>query len=111
MNDTLRPGFDFSAGGMILISRTEFPHLGVQVTELIVTHKDSPDTRKILWALSPFEQMLVNGVENPRVHTDYTAPFEDLLPLEMARRKVQEKFDEYHNLRDPQRRMYNVVEG
>lgn len=55
-----------------LVSRRDFTHKGVRVTELVVNWEvgDQP-CRKLLWVKTPVEELVVDGQPNILAHTEY----------------------------------------
>lgn len=84
------------------IERRVFEHKGVEVEELIINGwGEAPNgmpTSELVWVLSPYEYTVINDKPNPCVHKEFTPdPLGDV-PQVLAREKVRQQFEVYHNL-------------
>ena len=64
-----------------LVSRRTFKHEGQEVEEIIFqkNKQTRPCTYTLIWCKAPFQNMVVNGVQNPLVHVDFEYVGESIL--------------------------------
>jgi hypothetical protein len=93
MNETTR---EEKLAGMTVLEQREFEFQGRKVTELIV--QNGANDYRVMWALSPFFEMVIDGVPNPIVSFSYLADkhtgYDFYSFKSIARRRVQEMFED-----------------
>lgn len=66
-----------------------FERNGMEVAEKVVQKEDGGF--KLLWCRTPLEETVIDGEANPIFHKDYVSG----VAQDIARRKVEEAFDQY----------------
>ncbi len=96
----VKNGTDTDPDLMPQVSRREFTHKGLAVTEVVFDLNDG--RHKVVWCLTPFEHMVVDGRENPCCHVDYKVEDDvkvgDDEVVDACRRRCREAFEHHHDL-------------
>lgn len=84
-------------------SSREFDRLGFRVVEYVFL-QDDDKKRKLLWVRVPFEKTVIDGEANPCFHKDFHEG--DYTTERLARKKVEEAFDQYWSVTKEERLHY-----